>query len=246
MAEHEREAGVVIVKAMIFAAGEGRRMRPLTLATPKPLLRVGQQSLLQHLIDKLYAAGITELVVNAAYLADQVLKAIQMMDLKGMPCYVSVEEQPLETGGGLKRALPYLGEAPFLLVNSDVWCDFDLAALCKRTLQSDLLAHLVLVESPAHNRSGDFVLRQSGLLRHRMEQDGISDCLTFSGISLMKPEFVRRYSDEREVFPLRDMLNRALEESSVTGELFAGYWSDVGTPERLEQVRKRFEGHQRA
>lgn len=230
------------MKAMIFAAGEGRRMRPLTLATPKPLLRVGDCSLLEHLIRRLQAAGITELVLNVSYLADQIITALKRVDLNGMPCHVSVEEQPLETGGGLKRALPYLGDEPFVLVNSDVWCDIDFHRLMNHAMSADVLGHLVLVESPNHNHGGDFVINEHAQVRNKSELDGPADCLTFSGVSVIRPELVRLFSSERDVFPLRDLLYKGIEANQITGEYFPGYWSDVGTPERLDEVRARYEG----
>ena len=228
------------MKAMIFAAGEGRRMRPLTLTTPKPLLPVGDYSLLEHLIRRLQAAGISDLVINVSYLAEQVIAALERIDLNGMACQVSVEERPLETGGGLKRALPYLGDAPFLLVNSDVWFDIDYRNVVNEGLPASALAHLLLVASPQHNQSGDFVINQRGQVHVKSDTDQPADCLTFSGVSVIHPELVHRYSDEREVFPLRDLLHGAIIDKRVTGEYATAYWSDVGTPERLEDVRARY------
>lgn len=230
------------MKAMVFAAGEGRRMRPLTLATPKPLLRVGNLSLLEHLIRKLQAAGVHELVLNVSYLADQILKSLRQMDLDDMQVHVSVEEQPLETGGGLKRALPYLGDEPFLLINSDVWSDISLSVLKKHVLAEGVLAHLVLVESPEHNHHGDFVFGDGARVRLKRDADAAQDCLTFAGVSVIDPQLISKYSDQREIFPLRDILFKAIEAGEVTGEYYPGFWSDVGTPERLESVRCHYEG----
>lgn len=231
------------MKAMIFAAGEGRRMRPLTLATPKPLLRVGDRSLLEHLIYKLHIAGIEEVVINVSYLADQILTMLKTVDLNGIRCHVSVEEQPLETGGALKRALPYLGDEPFLLVNSDVWCDLNLAALSSHPLPDGVLAHLVLVESPEHNQQGDFVIAEHGLVRRKREGDSAKDCLTFTGISIIHPGLIKRYEVEKEIFPLRELLYPAIAKSQVTAEYFPGFWSDIGTPERLESLRDHCKLH---
>ena len=215
-------------------------MRPLTLATPKPLLKVGDYSLLEHLIKKLRAAGVTEFVMNVSYLADQILNALRSMDLMGSQCHVSVEQNPLETGGGLVRALPYLGDKPFLLVNADVWSEINFESLMSIKLPESVLAHLILVESPEHNHAGDFVIEKSNRVRRKSDADLAQNCLTFSGISIVDPMLIKRYADEREVFPMRDLLYAAIEDSAVSGEYFPGFWSDVGTPERLDSVRIRY------
>ncbi len=230
------------MKAMIFAAGEGRRMRPLTLATPKPLLKVGQCSLLEHQMRRLEAAGVREFVINVAYLADQVITALEQMDLHGLHVDVSVEESPLETGGALLRAQPYLGEAPFLLVNSDVWCDVDYGLLLQHQMAEGCLAHLVLVPNPLHNPKGDFVLSADGSVREPLE-GGDASRYTFSGISVVDPRLISEYPECRERFPLVEALRHAMRAGRVSGEVFFGHWADIGTPERLEHLRERvFEG----
>ncbi len=228
------------MKAMIFAAGEGRRMRPLTLATPKPLLRVGERSLLEHQMIRLAEAGVNTVVINAAYLADQVVAAVRNMDLRGMRCDISIEEEPLETGGGLLRAMPYLGSEPFLLVNSDIWTDFDFRTLAEMRLDDRSLGHLVMVDNPSHNLGGDFCLDDDGRC---CPVAGLANLpsYTFSGISLLRPELVLNFSGKREVFPLLEPLVMAMTEHRISGEVFCGQWFDVGTVERLEEVRKLHE-----
>lgn len=225
------------MKAMIFAAGEGRRMRPLTLATPKPLLQIGGISLLEHQIWRLQRAGVSKFVINAAYLSDQIVAAVAAIESSGIICDVSVEERPLETGGGLLRALPYLGRKPFLLINSDVWIECDFQAFVLRTLKTDILAHLVLVESPSHNTGGDFGVSETGLCVLPSTE---GKNYTFSGLSIMRPELISGFPQQREVFPLREALMHAIRAGCVTAEVFYGEWLDIGTPERLEQARSLY------
>lgn len=230
------------MKAMIFAAGEGRRMRPLTLATPKPLLRIGELSMLEHLVRRLISAGVTELVMNVSYLADQIITALGNMELEGISVHVSVEEYCLETGGGLVRALPYLGSEPFLLLNADVWSELNFVDLIAHGLPDGRLAHLVLVESPEHNHRGDFVIEHCGRVRRRQASDEPHDCLTFAGISVIHPDLIHRYASSEEIFPLRDLFYAAIDDDAISGEFYPGFWSDVGTPDRLDFVRHQYEG----
>lgn len=227
------------MKAMIFAAGEGRRMHPLTLATPKPLLRVGGVSLLEHQIRRLKAVGTRQFVINVAYLADQIITELKDMDLTGLQCDVSVEEQPLETGGGLLRALPYLGREPFLLMNADVWSALDLKRLVSTKLKDSVLAHLVMVPNPTFHPEGDFALAPDGQVSDK------SECLdvlayTYSGISIIRPELIENFYAEEERFPLKAPLICAMKDGKVSGELYTGEWCDIGTPERLEDVRAAY------
>ena len=217
------------MKAMILAAGKGERMRPLTLHTPKPLLPVGGMPLIEHHIRALAAAGFRELVINHAWLGEQLEAHLGDGAHLGVSIAWSAEGEPLETGGGIQRALPLLGAAPFLLVNGDVWCDYPFAAL-RRPL--DGLAHLVLVDNPAHHPAGDFRL-EAGRARPRGEQPG----LTYSGIAVLDPALFA--ACQPGAFRLAPLLVGAMEHDAVSAEHYRGQWVDVGTVERLAEVERR-------
>ncbi|WP_096085380.1 nucleotidyltransferase family protein [Agaribacterium haliotis] len=227
------------MKAMIFAAGEGRRMRPLTLTTPKPLLKAGGCSLLEQQLKKCLAAGIDEFVINVSYLGEQIESALADMALPWRSLEISVEPQPLETGGGLNRALPLLGDEPFVLLNADVWTDYPLANLSAFALPEASLAHLILVPNPGFKSRGDFYLDKSGRVSALPERLQAADGpgWTFSGLSLMRPELISGFSGRREIFPLREALLEAMLAGRVSAEVYRGTWHDIGTPERLAQLR---------
>jgi MurNAc alpha-1-phosphate uridylyltransferase len=219
------------MKAMILAAGKGERMRPLTDHRPKPLLKVNGKPLIQYTVERLQRAGFRDLVVNVSHLGEQIEHFLGNGAAFGVHIEYSRETIPLETGGGIFKALPLLtqhGEHPFALVNADVWCDYDFAQLCK-PLANNALAHLVLVNNPDHNPQGDFLLRE-GIIEKRAEgQTG----LTYSGYSILHPHLFRSHDAAIEKFPLRDVLLPAIAQHRVSGELHTGTWVDVGTPERL-------------
>ena len=210
------------MKAMILAAGRGERMRPLTDHTPKPLLVAGGKPLIQHHIERLAAAGIRELVINHAHLGAQIEAALGNGSGFGVEIRYSPEEQALETGGGIFRALPLLGPEPFLVVNGDVWTDVDLAGLA---IGAGDLAYLVLVDNPSHNPKGDFVL-----IDDRVQSEG-APRLTFSGIGLYRPELFDGQTPG--AFPLAPLLRQAMAAGRVGGQRHDGHWFDIGTPERL-------------
>lgn len=205
-------------------------MLPLTADKPKPLLSVGSKSLIEHQIERLRRAGLTELVINVAYLGEQIQAALGDGGDLGVQIQYSPESAPLETGGGINNALPLLGEQPFVLLNSDVWCDYPLAELVDRPVAPGG-AHLVLVNNPEHNDSGDFSLNAAG----KVSLQGQS-AYTFSGISVIDPQLISTYPNRREFFPLKEALVWAASRGVLTGELYRGQWIDVGTPERLAQV----------
>jgi N-acetyl-alpha-D-muramate 1-phosphate uridylyltransferase len=212
---------------MLLAAGRGERMRPLTDHCPKPLLEVGGQPLIAWHLQALKAAGVREVVINLSWLGTQLRTALGDGARYGVRILYSEEgEPPLETGGGIHQALPLLGPEPFLLVNGDVFTDIDFARL---RLTDGALAHLVLVANPAHNERGDFDLDDRG---HISRVPG--ERLTYSGVALLRPELFAGATAGR--FPLLPWLLRALEADRLTGERHAGYWLDVGTPQRLEQL----------
>ncbi|MEX2524514.1 MAG: nucleotidyltransferase family protein [Gammaproteobacteria bacterium] len=212
------------MRAMILAAGRGERMRPLTDTTPKPLLEVGGRPLLQHHIEGLARAGITEIVVNTGPLGDQIEARFGDGALFGANIIYSHEgDAPLETGGGIRRALPLLGEGGFLVVNGDIWTDYDFSGLPDAPAG---LAHLVLVDNPGHHPEGDFVLEDGRIVR---EDD--RPRRTYSGIGVFRPELFR--DEPATAFPLAPLLRRAIRRGEVSGEFYPGVWLDIGTPERL-------------
>jgi MurNAc alpha-1-phosphate uridylyltransferase len=219
------------MKAMILAAGRGERMRPLTDSLPKPLLPVAGKPLIVHHIERLAAAGIRQLVINHAHLGELIETELGDGSAWGVEIRYSAEGRALETGGGIFRALPLLGEAPFLVVNGDIWCDIDFSRL---QLPVGMLAHLVLVPNPAHHPQGDFVLQD----RRVLDSDG--ERLTFSGIGLYHPQLFS--GCQPGAFPLAPLLRRAMEGGRVSGVRHRGYWVDVGTPERLMDLDRQLRG----
>lgn len=217
------------MKAMILAAGKGERMRPLTLHTPKPLLPVAGKPLIQWHIEALGRAGLRELVINHAWLGQQIEAAFGDGSQLGIDISWSAEEQPLETAGGILRALPLLGDKPFVLVNGDIWSDFDFAAL---RLPAGKLAHLVLVDNPSFKGGGDFLL-DAGLIANPEEHQRAS-ALTYSGIAVLAPDLFDGLAEGPQ--PLAPLLRAAAQQGLVSGEYHAGRWIDVGTPERLQQA----------
>lgn len=225
------------MKAMIFAAGLGKRMRPLTEHTPKPLLKVGGKPLIEHTIIKLRKAGITEIVINIAYLGEQIKSYLKDGSQFGVSIVYSRESEPLDTGGGIYQALELLGSAPFILINSDIWTDFPVEQLIRLPLDKDNLGHLIVVPNPEHNGCGDFCLSANGkVVLHGEEK------WTYSGICLLSPSLVSQYPDRRRIFPLREVFCYAMEKDALTGELFEGEWRDIGTPQRLETLNAQLTG----
>jgi N-acetyl-alpha-D-muramate 1-phosphate uridylyltransferase len=213
------------MKAMILAAGRGERMRPLTDHTPKPLLKAGGKPLIVHHIERLAAAGLTDIVINHAHLGAQIEAALGGGGLYGVHIRYSPEDKALETGGGILRALPLLGPDPFLVINGDVWTDIDLAAL---GLAPGDLAHLVLVDNPPHNPAGDFALSGG-----RVFTEG-DPRLTFSGVGVYRPELFADCTPG--AFPLGPLLRSAMARCLVGGSHHRGIWIDIGTPQRLADL----------
>lgn len=234
---------------MILAAGLGSRMRPLTDNCPKPLLPVAGKPLIVHHIENLVALGITDIVINHAYLGHMIEETLGDGAQFGCRIHYSPEVEALETGGGIYNALPLLQDplwqgkgddenSSFLLVNGDVWLDWN-----KIILPTDIksLCHLWLVKNPEHNPAGDFVLTQSGVVFDKASADKTNadkkiegNAYTFSGISLLTPALFA--SSSAGAFPLAPLLRQAMTNDQASGELYSGDWIDVGTPERLQQV----------
>ena len=200
-------------------------MRPLTDHTPKPLLQAAGRALIEYHIDHLVAAGITELVINHAYLGGQIEVALGDGSRYGATIRYSPEASALETAGGIYNALPLLGDKPFVVVNGDIWSDY-----CFKTLPdlAGALAHLVLVNNPPQHPQGDFVL-----IGDRVCADGVEK-LTFSGISVLSPVLFVGCSSG--AFPLAPLLRQAMAQGRVSGEHYSGRWFDIGTPARLAQL----------
>lgn len=212
------------MKAMILAAGHGTRMRPLTDHTPKPLLMAGAKPLIVWHIEKLAQAGFTDIVINLAWLGWQIPEALGDGSRWSVRLHYSDEqhEGALETAGGIVKALPLLGSEAFLVVNGDVWCDYPCLPY---PLAEHDLAHLVLVNNPAHHPTGDFALQHG-----RVSSDG-EPRYTFSGIGYYRPELFAALTYGKN--PLAPLLRTAMQQGRVSGEWFGGDWRDIGTPERL-------------
>lgn len=221
---------------MILAAGEGRRMQPLTLETPKPLLKAGDKRLIEYHLAALARAGVTNVIINVAYLGEKIIAALGDGARHGLDIRYSIENAPLETAGGILHALPLLGEQPFVLVNGDIWTDYDFHRLLHLPMEKDCDAHLVLVDNPAHNPAGDYALDRLGRIT---EKGAATSVYTFSGISIINPRMISRYPNKRGKFPLKEVFDWAIARGVVGGEYFGGEWDDIGTPERLAMLDRR-------
>lgn len=220
-------------RAMILAAGRGERMRPLTDQTPKPLLRVAGKPLIEYHVEALLRAGVRRLVVNHAHLGEQIVAFLGDGSRWGVSIAYSAEPAgALETGGGIQRALPLLGDAPFWVVNGDVWTDYPFLA---QPVPGGSLAHLVMVDNPQHHPGGDFSLADTGLL-----SDSGNARLTYSGIGLYRAELFA--GCVAGAFPLAPLLRQAMAAGRVSGEYYAGRWLDIGTPERLHALDEELRG----
>ncbi|MFT3931838.1 MAG: nucleotidyltransferase family protein [Spongiibacteraceae bacterium] len=223
------------MKAMILAAGLGTRMRPLTDNTPKPMLRVVGMPLIEHHVRNCVHAGITEIVINHAYLGEQIEKYLGDGSRFGCEIRYSREGEPLDTGGGIFRALPLLrgevqGDAPFIAMNADVWTDYSLKNLLDISLaKSSALAHLVMTNNPPQHPDGDFYLSEGVV-----SESGVGERLTWTGIRIIDPALFDGCTDG--VFSIVPLLKRAMREGKVSGEYFGGRWFDIGTPERLRDI----------
>ena len=216
---------------MLLAAGRGERMRPLTDHTPKPLLQAGGKSLIVWHIENMARAGICDLVINHAHLGNQIEAALGNGCQFGVRIRYSAENPVLETAGGIANALPLLGDAPFAVINSDIYCDYDFAQLPEHAAvlkASGDTAHLVLVNNPAHHPNGDF-----GLISGRVVNN--TPAFTFSGIGIYQPSLFANIP-RGTVAPLAPLLRAQIALGKVSGEHYRGRWLDVGTPQRLETL----------
>jgi len=216
---------------MILAAGRGERMRPLTDHTPKPLLEIAGKPLITRHLEQLAAAGIVDVVVNLAWLGDRIEDALGDGRAFGLRIRYSREpEGALETAGGIRQALSWLGPEPFLAISADVLCDYPLERLSR--FDPPGKAHLVLVDNPAHHPNGDFALREGRVVADAEPRR------TYAGIGVFRPELFAPLAPGRRA--LRPVLEQAIVESQVSGEHYDGHWADVGSPARLDALRRQF------
>lgn len=214
------------MKAMILAAGRGERLRPLTDHTPKPLLPVAGKPLIEYTIDALVTAGFCELVINHAHLGHKLVSALGNGSKYGANIAFSDEgDDPLETAGGIINALPLLGDAPFLVVNGDIATDFPFASLKDKEVSH---AHLILIENPPHHQDGDF-----GLIDNLVSEEAEKH-YTFSGIGVYHPRLFEYYQPGKT--RLGPLLRTAMKQSLVTGQFYDGFWMDIGTEQRLQEL----------
>jgi MurNAc alpha-1-phosphate uridylyltransferase len=216
------------MRVMILAAGKGERLRPLTDAIPKAMVRAGGKPLIAWHLERLAAAGYREAVVNVSYLAERIVEGLGDGSRYGLRIVYSREAEPLETAGGIAQARALLGEDPFLLVNADVYCELDFAALASVALGARL-AHLVLVPNPPHRAQGDFSLE------HGMVGNQPGARYTYAGIAVMSPALVAGVKSGEKA-PLAPLLRAAADRREISGELHRGLWQDVGTRERLAEL----------
>lgn len=215
------------MKAMILAAGRGERMRPLTDKHPKPLLKAGHCTLIEHHIVSLQKAGIRELVINTGWLGEQLPSALGNGSQLGVAIEYSHEGHPaLETAGGIIKALPLFAGSDFIVVNGDIYTDFDYSSLA---LKEEFDAHIVLTANPPHNLNGDFSLEGYCVIPAIHEKT-----VTYSGIAVFNERFFKGETVGR--LALKPMLDRAIEQRRLSGEVFQGKWIDIGTAERLDAL----------
>jgi len=222
------------MKAMILAAGRGERLRPITAQLPKALVRVAGKPLIVWQLERLVRAGFREVVVNVSWLGEAIVAELGDGAAFGLAIAYSREDEPLESAGGIARARALLGEAPFALVNADIWCDYDLARLRGHRLGGDL-AHLVLTANPAHHPAGDFTLQGD------RAGNAPAPRYTYTGISLVDPALIAPVAPGAKA-PIAPLLRAAADAGRLSGELHKGIWRDAGTPERLAELESLVAG----
>lgn len=217
------------MKAMVLAAGRGERLRPLTDRIPKPLVALGGKTLIARHLEALSEAGFDQVVINLAWLGEQIEQSLGDGSRFGLSIAYSHEPPgALETAGGIIQALPLLGDKPFLMISGDVLCAYPLARLRSRPLKAQ--GHLVMVANPEHHRHGDFAIDADQRLVHG------PSTLTFSGIAVLDPALFAGLAPGRRA--LRPVFERAIASGQLTGEHYRGLWSDIGTPERLTEAER--------
>jgi len=217
---------------VILSAGHGTRMLPLTKDTPKPLLKVGEKSLIEHHLTKLNELGFTQVVINIAYLGNKIRSTLGNGEKYGLSIQYSDEAETgaLETAGGLKAALPLIKSDPFLVINADIWTDFNFTQILSPL---ETQARLVMVNNPEHNLTGDFALTETGLLNNSAK----NRC-TFSGIGLYQKSLFRGLSEGK--CALAPIFKALIEQGNIEGIKYKGLWKDIGTPERLNDINRAY------
>lgn len=217
---------------MIMAAGRGSRMRPLTDYIHKGLLKVNGTPLIEHHVKKLAAIGITDIVINVSYLAEQIITYLGKGEKYDVRIHYSIEDKPLEVGGGIIKALPLLNQELFIVINCDVWSDYPLSQLTENI--GNALGKIVLVKNPIHNSKGDFSL-DGCKVSLNYEENIPSNSFTYAGIAVYKPELFTNFARGCPQ-PMRPILLKAIRLKKLNGEVYSGSWMDVGTPERLAEL----------
>ena len=214
------------MKAMILAAGRGNRLRPLTDKRPKPLVQVGNDTLIEHHIKNIARAGFESIVINTAYMGEMIRNRIGDGTRYNIPIEYSDEgEQALETGGGISYALPLLGDQPFLVVSADIYCDISF----DHQFQMDNKdMHLIMVHNPAHHPNGDFSESELNI-------SDKNDRLTYSGIAYIHPKL---FTHEERVFPLINTIRECINRNTINASVYTGVWFDIGTANRLHEANK--------
>ena len=220
------------MKAMLLAAGLGKRLKPITDNLPKPLIEVAGRTLIEHHIARLKAAGFEDIVVNLHHLGDQIKARLGDGSSSGVNIRYSVETELLETGGGVKKALPMLGDSPFLVISADTYLEFDLSRL-RKDLPDGMLGLLLMTNNPPHHLKGDYALGDNGMLRPE------GKLLTYTGTGILHPDLVRDVS--WPMFTLKAVFDEAIRHKKILGLKHKGYWCDVGTESRLTEVREKLE-----
>lgn len=221
------------MKAMVLAAGRGERMRPITDRIPKPLIPVAGKPLIAYHLEALARAGLRDVVINLAYRGAQIREALDDGSRYGVRIAYSDEgPEPIETGGGIFKALPLLGAGPFIVVNGDIWTDFDVATLAP--LDDGAHARLVMVPNPPHVARGDFGIDGDYVVERE------TDRFTYSGVGVYSPQFFHDCQPGK--FPLRPLLVRAIAARKLKGQVYRGIWLDIGTPERLAVLEASLRG----
>ncbi len=221
------------MKAMVLAAGRGARLRPLTDTTPKPLIQVAGKTLLDYHLEKLNAAGFTEVIINTCWQASQIEQHIEQSNYANLTFTISHEPVALETAGGVHKALPALGDQPFLLISADIWSNINYQKL-KSIQLGDADAHLLMVENPTHNDKGDFSITDNRLTQ------ATGNTVTYAGIGIFSCELFRNVAEPGvdTKAPLRKILNEAIDRKAIQGQLIDNAWFDVGTVERLASLEQ--------
>lgn len=220
------------MKAMILAAGRGMRMGVLSNTTPKPLLKIRDKALIEIQLNKLIDAGFNDFLINVSYLYEQIIDFVTTKFENKVSLTFSIETEPLETAGGIINALDFFDDNPFLVTNSDIFTDFKYEEIIKYQLKNGMMAHLIFVPNPNFKDQGDFGLAN--------ELVNLNKDLTFSGIGIYTKQMFTEYV-KGEKIQLKTVLENNIKKNRITGSLFKGYWSDVGTPERLKYENTKYE-----